>query len=149
MNTEHARPGTGAIRRVLLLVLLTVAVVFGSSVPSWASFSDAAAVSTTVTTATVAPPTGLIAKVTRCTGNTAYLRLDWTASTAARVSGYQVRVYLGEAYQDQLPVAATATTWQAAVDTYYVNNYAMTFSVWTLTEYGWTAESPRTARVVC
>ena len=126
-----------------------LAVVLGSSLPSWASFSDTAAVSTTVSTATVAPPAGVTATVTKCTGNTAYVRLDWTASTAARVSGYRVRVYLGNAYQDQAPVAAGATTWQAGIDTYYLNNYVMTFTVWTLTEYGWTAESPRTAQVVC
>ena len=70
-------------------------------------------------------------------------------ATAARVSGYRVRVYLGEAWQDQATVAGTATTWQGNADTFYVSNYTMTFTVSTLTEYGWTAESLRTARILC
>ncbi|SNR48924.1 hypothetical protein [Blastococcus mobilis] len=143
------RRGTSGIRRVAVLILLTVAVVVGSSMPSWASFADTAAVSTTVATATVAPPTGVTARVTKCTGRFVNLTLDWTASTAARVSGYQVRVYLGEAYQDQPSAGAATTTWQGSLDRYYVDTYTVTFTVRTLTEYGWTAESPRTAQVVC
>jgi predicted ribosomally synthesized peptide with SipW-like signal peptide len=142
------RRGRAAGRRTGVLVLLAVFLIVGTSVPSWASFSDSATVSTTVATATVVPPANVTAR-TRCTGNTASVTLNWGASTSARVSGYQIRVYLGNAYQNQGTVGATTTTWQGSADTYYVANYVMTFSVWTLTDYGWTAESVRTARIVC
>ena len=158
-RSHSAVPGTGAavrrrgrpgVRRTgVLLLLLTAAVVVGSSVPSWATYTDTAAVSTTVATATVAPPAGLRSSVQKCTGNSASVRLDWTASTSARVSGYRIRVHLGGAWQDQGTVGATTTTWQGAADRFYVDNYTMTFSVWTLTDYGWTAESARTERIVC
>jgi predicted ribosomally synthesized peptide with SipW-like signal peptide len=155
-DSRSAVPGRGhavrrrgvAGRRTAVLVLLAVFLIVGTSMPSWASFSDSTAVSTSVTTATVAPPTNFTAR-TKCTGNTAAVTLNWAASTSARVSGYQVRVYLGNAYQDQGTVGATTTTWQGDADTYYVSNYVMTFSVRTLTDYGWTAESVRTARIVC
>jgi predicted ribosomally synthesized peptide with SipW-like signal peptide len=142
------RRGGAAGRRIGVLVLLAAFLVAGMSVPSWASFSDSATVSTTVATATVAPPTNPAAR-TRCTGNTASVALNWAASTSPRVSGYRIRLYLGNAFQDQVTVGATTTSWQGSADTYYVSNYVMTFSVWTLTEYGWTAESVRTARILC
>jgi len=149
MNPEHAAPGITGIRRAAVLVLLVAGLVVGSSLPSWATFTDAAAVNTTVATATVAPPTGVTARVTKCTGNAVYATLNWTASTAARVSGYRIRAYVGGAWQDQGTVNAATTTWQAGVNPVYVDKYVMTMSVWTLTEYGWTAESARTERIVC
>ena len=45
-----------AIRRILTLIVLTAAVIAGASVPAWAAFGDSAAVSTTITTITVAAP---------------------------------------------------------------------------------------------
>ena len=33
--------------------------------------------------------------------------------------------------------------------TTYINSYVMTFTVWTLTPYGWTAESAHSAQVFC
>jgi hypothetical protein len=148
MNADRTRSGATARRRAAVLVLLVAGLVFGSSLPSWAAFTDTTSVSAAITTATVAPPANLTAR-TKCAGNTATVTLNWAASTAARVSGYRVRVYLGEAWQDQGTVAGTATTWQGNADTFYVSNYTMTFTVSTLTEYGWTAESLRTARIIC
>ena len=43
-------------RRGLLLMLLTVAVIVGASVPAWAAFSDLVTVRTTISTLTVAAP---------------------------------------------------------------------------------------------
>jgi hypothetical protein len=66
------------------------------------------------------------------------------------VSGYRIRVHFGGgAYQDQTTLAPSVTTWNGSTDVYYVNNYTMTFTVWTLTDYGWTAESAHTARILC
>ena len=137
------------LRRAVVLVLLVAGLVVGLSLPSWATFSDSATVSTTVATTTVGPPTNLTSR-TKCVGNDATVTLTWNASTAPRVSGYRIRVHFGGgAYQDQTTVAATATTWTGTTPVIYVNNYTMTFTVWTLTQYGWTAESAPTARIVC
>ncbi len=137
------------MRRAAILVLLIAGLVLGSSLPSWADFSTSATASTTVATATTVPPTNLTAR-TRCSGGDATVTLTWSASTSTRVSGYRIRVHFGGgAYQDQTTVAPTATTWQGTTPTIYVNGYTMTFTVWTLTQYGWTAESAHTARIVC
>jgi hypothetical protein len=145
----HTGRTSTPVRRAAVLVLLAAGLLVGSSLPSWATYSDSAAVTTTVATATVAPPTNLTSR-TKCTGGDATVTLNWNASTSTRVSGYRVRVHFGGgAYQDQTTLAATATTWQGTTPDFYVNNYTMTFTVWTLTNYGWTAESAHTARILC
>jgi uncharacterized membrane protein len=48
-----------AIRRILILIVLTTAVIAGASVPAWAAFDDSVKVSTTITTTTVAAPASL------------------------------------------------------------------------------------------
>jgi hypothetical protein len=146
MSADRTRT---SMRRAAVLLLLVAGLVVGSSLPSWAVFSDSSSVQATVATATVAPPANLTAR-TRCTGSDATVTLTWGASTAPRVSGYRIRVHFGGgAYQDQTTVAATATTWTGTTPLIYVNNYTLTFTVWTLTQYGWTKESAPTARIVC
>ncbi|MFD2090123.1 hypothetical protein [Blastococcus deserti] len=149
MTTGYARPRTTAVRRAALLLLLVAGLIVGSSLPSWATFADEATVSATVQTATVAPPTNLRATTT-CTDTYVTVKLAWTASTSARVSGYRIRVHFGGgAYQDQTTVGPTTTTWQGTTYRSYTVNYTMTFTVWTLTDYGWSAESAHTPRIVC
>ena len=145
MTAAHRLP---LPRRAVVLLLLTAGLVLGAAVPSWASFTDTVAVSQSVATAEVAVP-GTVASRTTCSGNTATVTLNWNASAAPRVTGYRVRLYLGNAWQEVTNLSATATTWQGSIDTYYVDNYSTTFTVWTFTEYGWTAESARTARITC
>jgi hypothetical protein len=141
--------GSAHVRRAATLLVLTAALVLGACLPSWAAYTEAVALpQMTVSTAVVAVP-GNVSSSVRCTGNTATVTLNWTASTASGVSGYRPRIYLNAAYQDQPSVSSTTTTWQASIDVFYVNNYTVTFSVWTLTDYGWTAESARTVRIVC
>ena len=135
-------------RRAAVLLLLTAALVLGAALPSWAAFTDEVAVPQAVSTATVAVPGTPSASAT-CGRNTATVSLSWNASTAPRVSGYLVRVYLNDAWQEVTTVGPTSTTWQGTTDTFYVDNYSMTMTVWTQTRYGWTAESARTARIVC
>lgn len=48
-----------AIRRILILSVLTVAVIAGASIPAWADFDDSAKLSTTLVTTTVAAPAWL------------------------------------------------------------------------------------------
>jgi hypothetical protein len=145
----HTGRTSTPVRRAAVLVLLVACLLVGSSLPSWATYSDSAAVTTTVATATVAPPTNLTSR-TKCTGGDATVTLNWNASTSTRVSGYRVRVHFGGgAYQDQTTLAATATTWQGTTPDFYVNNYTVTVTVWTLTDYGWSAESAPTPRILC
>ncbi|MFL6096145.1 MAG: hypothetical protein ACJ71Y_11905 [Blastococcus sp.] len=75
------------------------------------------------------------------------MTVNWNAGSAPRVSGYRVRLWLGAAWQDAASV--TGTTWTGDTSTTFVNGYVMTFTVWTLTPYGWTAESRHSARVLC
>ncbi len=52
------------IRRGLILLGLTVAVIIGASLPASATFADAVAVKTTISTTTVAAPTNVVGKLT-------------------------------------------------------------------------------------
>jgi hypothetical protein len=142
-----AVPSSSLVRRAAVLLLLTAGLVFGAALPSWASFTDTAALpQTTVATATLEVPGVPTARAT-CSGSTATVTVNWNASTAPRVSGYRVRLWLGNAWQDAATV--TGTTWTGSTSTAYVSNYVMTFTVWTQTPYGWTAESAHTAQVFC
>ena len=137
---------TSLFRRTAVLLLLTAGLVLGAALPSWASFTGTAVVSTTITTPTLAVPGVPTARAT-CSGGTATVTVNWNASTAPRVSGYKVRLWLGNAWQDVTTV--TGTTWTGNTSLTYVNSYVMTFTVWTQTPYGWTAESDHTAQVFC
>jgi len=143
MNTVR-RPSL--VRRAVVLLLLTASLVFGAALPSWASYVDSAAVQTTVSTATLDVPGIPTARAT-CSGGSATITVNWNASTAPRVSGYRVRLWLGNAWQDVGTV--TGLTWTGSTSTAYLTNYVMTFTVWTQTPYGWTAESAHTAQVFC
>ena len=149
MIADMARSAARRTKRAALLLLLTAGLIAASALPSTAGWSDAATVSTSVSTATVGPPTDLTSRTT-CRGQTATVNLTWKAGTAPRVAGHLIRVsFGGGAYQDQATVGPTATSWTGSTDVFYVTNYTITFTVWTLTEYGWTAESVPTARIVC
>jgi hypothetical protein len=137
----------GLARRVAVLLLLTLALVLGAALPSWASFTETVALpQLTVSTPDLKVPGIPTARAT-CSGSTATVTVNWNASTAPRVSGYKVRLWLGAAWQDVTTV--TGTTWTGNTSTTFVNGYVMTFSVFTQTPYGWTAESANTARVLC
>ena len=84
---------TSHVRRAAVLLLLTAGLVFGAALPSWASFTDAVAVQPTVATADVAVQGTPTARAT-CSGSDATVSLSWNASTAPRVSGYLVRLWL-------------------------------------------------------
>jgi len=143
MNTVR-RPSL--VRRAAVLLLLTAGLVYGAALPSWASYTDAVAVQTTVATATLTVPGVPTARAT-CSGNTATVTVNWNASTAPRVSDYRVRLWLGNAWQDAATV--TGLTWTGSTSTTFVTGYVMTFTIWTETPYGWTAESAHTAQVLC
>ena len=71
------------VRRGLLVIALTVAVITGASVPAWAAFGDSVAIPTSVTTGTVAAPSALTI-TSRCQGWWYQFDLSWPASTTIR-----------------------------------------------------------------
>jgi hypothetical protein len=140
-----------AIRRILTVLLLTAAVITGASVPAWAAFGESIPIPipTTIATDTVAAPSALTI-TSRCQGWWYQFDLAWPASTTSRgVTGYRVIAYLntGTTYQVAQTDAATRTV-SMTVDQ---SNLSLQprIAVITLTSYGWTAETPRSAVLSC
>lgn len=153
------------IRRIVVLIALTVAVIAGAGVPAWAAYKDSAKVDLTITNLTVAPPSsvtvnGSCSTTSSTTWNgTAWVTtysywysatVTWPASTTSRgVTGYRVKAYLnnGTSYVMAETNASTRTT-SDTVDRAYLS-YQPRVSVMTLTSYGWTAESAKSAVLTC
>jgi hypothetical protein len=135
------------IRRGLILLGLTVAVVIGASLPASATFSEAVAVKTTISTTTVASPGNLVGKLT-C-GRPATMSATWSQSTTARVSGYLVSVYFSDGFVQTVQLGPTTTSWSSTIDPYYVTAYSIQNTVTTQTNYGWSKESPLTPVFQC
>ena len=136
------------IRRGLILLGLTVAVIAGASIPASASYSSSATVTTTIATTTVAAPGSVVGKLT-CGHPTAAMSTTWTASTTPRVSGYLVSVYFSDGYVQSTQLGPTATSWSASISDYNVTAYSINYTVTTQTTYGWTKESAHTATFGC
>ena len=137
------------IRRSALIVLAVAAVIgVGALTPAQAAFSDKATVATSVATATVAPPTNLVGQLT-CSRSSATMSATWTASTSAKISGYLVTTYFSDGFVQSTQLSATATSWSASIDPYFVTAYSVAYSVTAQTSYGWTKESVRTGTFQC
>jgi hypothetical protein len=135
-------------RRVLAVVGLALAVIVGSSLPAAATWSDTAGLSPmTVATATVAAPGNVVGTLT-C-GSTATMSVTWTASTAAKISGYKVTVLFSDGFEQTETVAATATSWSSSITTYNVTAYSIRYSVTTQTTSGWFSQSGFTGSFRC
>jgi hypothetical protein len=139
------------IRRIVVLVTLLAAVFVGSGAAAQASFAESVPVTATpmrITTASVAAPVAgsgsLVCGVTAAT-----MGLTWTKSTSPRVTGYQVTVYFSDGYVQTVNRAATDTAWSQGILIYNVTAYSVRYSVTTLTDYGWTAESLKTTWFQC
>ncbi|UOY03574.1 hypothetical protein [Blastococcus sp. PRF04-17] len=139
------------VRRALLLLGLVTAVVLGplgpAAAPAGAALADSASVTTTISTATVAPVTNLVGNLVCSTPST--MSATWTRSTSARVSGYTVKVHFSDGFVQSVELPATATSWSATIDKYYVTAYSIQYSVTTKTDYGWTTESAKTSSFRC
>ena len=135
------------IRRGLLLLGLTVAVIVGVSIPASANYSDSVTIRTTVNTATVVAPGNVVGKLT-C-GRPATMAATWTLSSSPQVTGYLVSVYFSDGFVQTVQMGATATSWSATIDPYYVTAYTINYTVTTQTAYGWTKESAHTATFGC
>ena len=135
------------IRRGLILLSVAVAVIVGASVPASASYAEAVAVKTTISTTTVAAPTNVVGKLT-C-GRSAGMSATWTQSPTARISGYRVSVYFSDGFVQTVDLGPTATSWSSTIDPYYATAYSIQHTVTTVTTYGWSKESPRTDAFQC
>jgi hypothetical protein len=140
------------IRRSLLLLSLTVAVVLGGlgpAHPAQASFSKKVTATTTeIATATVAAPTNVTGSLT-CGKSSATMAANWTLSTSSRISGYLVTVHFDDGFVQNIQMGATATSWNAPISLYQATLHAISYSVTTQTTYGWTTESTSTGWFQC
>jgi hypothetical protein len=135
------------IRRGLLLLGLTVAVIVGVSIPASANYADSVAIRPTIATATVVAPANVVGKLT-C-GRPATMSATWSLSGNTRVSGYLVSVYFSDGFVQTVQLGPTATSWSATIDPYYVTAYTINYTVTTQTDYGWTKESAHTGTFQC
>ena len=141
-----------AIRRLPVILGLTVAVLIGGIIPASATFGDSVAVATEVRTAKIEPVTSLVGSI-KCntpTGTTATMGATWKASTSPRVSGYHVKVYFSDGFVQTVELGPTATSWSSTpIGMYYVTAFTVAYSVTTVTDYGWFTESAKTGQFRC
>jgi hypothetical protein len=132
------------LRRTLILIAVLLTVTIGASIPASATFATSVPLANTaITTATVAPPSGVQARDVCFWGHKAAVSVSWTPSSTARVAGYTVTAHRSDGtVQVVADNAATSAT-------HYMPSGTWTYSVTTKTDYGWTAESPRTAARPC
>jgi hypothetical protein len=203
------------IGRISTLIGLTVAVVVGSSIPASATFAESVQLPTqgsqpvSISTRTVAPPTGLqlndwcVTTTTRTSTTTTtdpvtgattattsststtsansttnvqgstttttagpgtnqtttvtttqntnlQVTLSWQGSNTPGVNGYRISAHLGldGTVLPMLDTAPSTTSTSNVVDADYLY-YQPSLQVSTLTTYGWTADSTRTAVLTC
>jgi hypothetical protein len=149
------------LQRIALVMIGITLMLLGPITEALAAFDNSAKVTTmSVTTITVAAPTGVDLGKTTCTSSydattgvtttTMHARLDWNASTTTRgVSGYLVTVHLADGTKYPYAMTNAATTaltgdYDASIQTQNIR-----VSVSTLTSYGWTAESPISRAIRC
>jgi hypothetical protein len=137
-----------AIRRIVVLLGLTVAVIAGATIPASATYAKSVTVSTTVSTITVAAPSSVVGKLT-CGHPNATMSATWAASATKGVSGYVVSVYFNDGYVQTVELGPTATSWSAPISDYNVTAYSIQYTLTTKTTYGWTKESARTGSFQC
>ena len=138
------------IKRFLAVLGMALSVVVGTGVPASATFSDTTAVATTnFATVTVAAPGNVVGELL-CGGRSdSTMKVSWTHSDAARISGYRVTVHFSDGYEQGERVAATATSWTKKITTYNVTKYAIQYSLTTLTDHGWYTQSSKTGWFQC
>ena len=139
------------LRRGALLALITLTTLLGPTGPAHASFDNTATTTATLTTTTIAPPTAVTAQMTSCSNSrTQTVLVSWAASTSKRVSGYTVAILNSAGTTiSTVQVGATTTSATVSLDRLSVDPATLTFTTTTLTDYGWTATSPRKAPLPC
>ena len=152
------------IRRVLILIGLTLVIIVGASIPASATFADSVTAKAAVTTGTVTAPAWVSTEGTECaywrTWNSYWgrwdyhselrVRVSWPASTTTReVTGYRLTAVLADG--SEFPVG-DVPSWQQSITGNFPIEYAhanIQVTVTTLTSYGWTQESAPSAVITC
>ena len=139
-----------AIRRLVAVLGLALAVVVGSSIPASATFSDTAQLATTtVATTSVVAPGAVTGKLT-CGSTNSTMGVTWNPSGTRGVSGYRVTVTFSDGFvQTEDVTGASASSWSKSITTYNVTAYSVRYSVTTLTTYGWSTQSGLTGSFRC
>jgi hypothetical protein len=141
----------------MTLVGVVSAVLFSLGVAgqAQAAFTSSPAASTTIATATLAPPTGvgLTATCGVLSAFTPSMTASWTATTSTFATGYRITPYLNGAAQTAVFVAGRSTT-STSID--ITRNTLTTTNTWTfqivaLLNTSWTSTSvdPSPASVAC
>jgi hypothetical protein len=142
-----------AFRRSAVMLVIAAATLVGViAAPAQAAFTDKTSTTTlTIGTATIAAPGDVAVQQTKCNeARTQYLTLSWDASTSRRVSGYLVTGFdRSGAKISTVQVASTTTSTTVTVDKQVHDAATLTYSVTTLTAYGWTAESAESGVITC
>ncbi|SDY52800.1 hypothetical protein SAMN05661080_03757 [Modestobacter sp. DSM 44400] len=143
---------TNRLARTLVVLTVTLAVGLGIGGTASAAFTKTLTVPPVyVSTATVAAPGNVTARMVSCSSARSQdILLTWGASATARTSGYRVTVYRSNGTvitTSQTPATTTAVT--VTVNKFSYDPAALQFSVTTLTDYGWSTESPKTGAVPC
>jgi hypothetical protein len=138
-----------AIRRSLILSVLTVSVIVGASDPAWATFRDLVTIATTVPTVTVAPPANVSSAGTWCNNGVLSANFSWSPSPSRGVSGYSVRTYLADGSSTVFAETDAATFAVTGVYPSHGQAATVAITVTTRTNYGWTKESAQTQVPPC
>jgi hypothetical protein len=139
-----------AVRRTVAVLGLAATVIVGSSIPAGAAFSDSVTVQPTVATVAVAAPASVTVAVTRCHPQFSEVTVSWPASTTARgVTGYRVTAYLNNGTTVLVGQTNATTRSLGATVSRTQLQLQPQVTVTTLTSYGWSTESARSAVISC
>ena len=137
-----------AIRRLPVVLGLTMAVLIGGIIPASATFTETSAVATAISTARVEPARSVVGTLT-CGNPTATMGVTWQASTSPRISGYRVTVYFSDGFVQTVEVGPSVRSWSSTIGMYYVTAFSIEYSVTAVTDYGWFKESGRQGPFRC
>jgi hypothetical protein len=148
-------------RRALLLLGALLTIALTTTGTAQAAFTDKApSLTATSSTVAVAAPGSVSTGGTKCistynawngsTTTTLQAKVSWKASTTPRgVSGYLVTAYSSNGAPSPVAwVAAPATSVSGSYDSYYATQN-IRVTVTTVTDYGWTTESPLSGAIKC
>lgn len=134
-------------RRAVATALLALVMLIGLGVPAEAAFSRQRALPTTsIATATMAPPTAVTARAASCSsGRWMTVTVSWSPSTSSRVTGYVITAYRSDGQVVTVgQTSGDSTSAQISVDKLDTGMASAAFTV-TATLLGWTAESAASA----
>jgi hypothetical protein len=136
-----------ALRRSALLLAIAVGTLVGLTAnPAQAAFADKATMATlTIGTATIVPP-GNVQVSARCGDWFSVAGISWNRSSSRDVTGYTVTAYRSNG---NATVLGTTNGTTSSTNALIANGATYSFTVTTVTSYGWTAESTRTGTIRC